>query len=43
MIQCDYCRVEFEIIFEVSYDTSDIVYCPCCGEELNKDLDFNDE
>lgn len=43
MIECDHCGVEFEVELEGSYQEAEILYCPCCGERLITELDFDDE
>lgn len=43
MIFCDHCSAEFEVVLESTYSEAEVKFCPCCGEMLVKELDFENE
>lgn len=42
MIECYSCGTVFEVDFDDDYEDAEVKFCPCCGEDLDIEIDFQE-
>lgn len=43
MTECYHCGVVYEVDLDDNFADAEVNYCPCCGQEQERELDFEDE
>jgi rRNA maturation endonuclease Nob1 len=42
VIDCFACGTEFEVEFSDDFDGAEVKFCPCCGEDLDVEIEFDE-